>query len=48
MNEKLKSSQWVMATLVAEGAISEDDLGLLQVVDELQKVIDTIFNDYKG
>lgn len=39
---------WFKETLVAEGTISEDDLGLLQVVDEPQEVIDTIFDYYKG
>ena len=37
---------WFKKTLVAEGTISEQDLGLFQVVDKPQQVIDAIFGYY--
>lgn len=38
---------WFRKTLVAEGTISEHDMGLFKVVDEPQEVIDAIFDYYK-
>lgn len=40
--------EWFRGTLVKEGTISEDDLGLFQVVEEPQQVVDAIFGYYKG
>ena len=37
---------WFKKTLVAEGTITEQDLGLFQVVDKPQQVIDAIFGYY--
>jgi len=39
--------QWFRETLVTEGTISPEDLGLLQVVDEPQQAVDAIFSYYK-
>lgn len=40
--------EWFSGTLVKEGTISDDDLGLFQVVEEPQQVVDAIFGYYKG
>lgn len=40
--------EWFRGTLVKEGTISVDDLGLFQVVEEPQQVVDAIFGYYKG
>jgi len=39
--------EWFKGTLVQKGTISPEDLGLLQVVDEPQQVVDAIFGYYK-
>ncbi len=39
--------EWFEKKLVAEGTIDPEDLGLLQVVDEPQQVVDAIFDYYK-
>ena len=38
---------WFQQKLIAEGALNENDLELLQVVDEAQHVLDAIINFYK-
>ncbi|MGH8120102.1 MAG: TIGR00730 family Rossman fold protein, partial [Gammaproteobacteria bacterium] len=40
--------EWFRETLVKEGTISKEDLGLFQVVEEPQQVVDAIFGYYKG
>jgi hypothetical protein len=39
--------EWFRGTVVKEGAISADDLGLFQVVEEPQQVVNAIFGYYK-
>ncbi len=38
---------WMKNTLVIEGTINEDDLGLFQIIDEPELVIDAIFKHYE-
>ncbi|MFZ5595158.1 MAG: TIGR00730 family Rossman fold protein [Pseudomonadota bacterium] len=38
---------WFKATLVTEGVISPEDLGLMQIVDTPQEVVDAIFHHYE-
>jgi len=39
--------EWFKGTVVKEGAISADDLGLFRIVEEPQQVVDAIFGYYK-
>ncbi|MFO1433870.1 MAG: TIGR00730 family Rossman fold protein [Candidatus Competibacteraceae bacterium] len=39
---------WFKETLVGEGMIDTGDLGLLQLLDKPQEVVDAIFNFYEG
>ena len=38
---------WISDRLVSEGMINPDDLSLMQVIDEPQKVVDAIFHHYE-
>ena len=38
---------WFKTTLVNEGMIHPDDMNLIQVIDEPEKVVDAIFNHYQ-
>jgi uncharacterized protein (TIGR00730 family) len=38
---------WFRTTLVSEGMISPEDMGLVQVIDEPQGVVDAIFDYYE-
>ncbi len=38
--------EWFKSTLVAEGMINAEDLGLIKVIDEPQAVVDAIFDHY--
>ena len=38
---------WFRTTLVAEGAICPEDVGLIQLIDEPQAVVDAIFSHYE-
>jgi TIGR00730 family protein len=40
--------KWFEETLVREGTINREDLGLFQVVENPQQVVDAIFGYYKG
>ena len=39
---------WFKTTLVSEGMIHPDDMNLIQVIDEPEKVVDAIFNHYQS
>jgi uncharacterized protein (TIGR00730 family) len=39
--------QWFRTTLVAEGMISDEDLGLIKVIDEPGAVVEAIFKHYE-
>ena len=38
---------WMRDRLIGEGMISPDDLGLVQVIDEPEKVVEAIFHHYE-
>jgi predicted Rossmann-fold nucleotide-binding protein len=38
---------WVKTTLVGEGMISPEDIGLMQVIDDPEKVVEAIFSHYE-
>jgi uncharacterized protein (TIGR00730 family) len=38
---------WVKTTLVNEGMISPEDIALMQIIDEPEKVVDAIFSHYE-
>jgi uncharacterized protein (TIGR00730 family) len=39
---------WFQDTMIRAGTISEDDLGLFQIVDQPQQVVEAIFDHYSG
>ena len=39
---------WFKDRLVAEGMVNPDDLDLVQVIDEPEKVVDAIFDHYQS
>jgi hypothetical protein len=39
---------WLRGTLVREGTIGADDLGLLQVIEEPEAIVEAIFSFYEG
>ena len=39
---------WLRSTLVSEGMISADDLGLVQVIDKPEDIVDAIFKHYEA
>jgi uncharacterized protein (TIGR00730 family) len=38
---------WMKTTLVEEGMISPEDIELMQIIDEPEKVVDAIFSHYE-
>ena len=40
--------EWFKATIVKEATIDAADLGLVQVLDKPQEVVDAIFNHYEN
>jgi len=38
--------EWFKSTLIAEGVIKQDDLGLVQLIDDPQAVVNAIFDHY--
>ncbi|RBL65341.1 TIGR00730 family Rossman fold protein, partial [Pseudomonas sp. MWU13-2625] len=38
---------WVKDRLVSEGMINPDDLNLIQLIDDPQQIVDTIFKHYE-
>jgi uncharacterized protein (TIGR00730 family) len=39
---------WVRGTLVREGMIDAEDVGLMQIIDEPEAIVDAIFSFYEG
>jgi uncharacterized protein (TIGR00730 family) len=39
---------WMRHSLVAEGLIDEEDLGLMQIIEEPEAIVDAIFDFYDG
>ncbi len=39
---------WFRTTLVSEGMIDKDDVGLMQIIDEPEAIVDAIFSFYEG
>ncbi len=39
-------TDWIRDRLTVDGMVGPDDLGLLQVIDEPQAVVDAIFDHY--
>jgi predicted Rossmann-fold nucleotide-binding protein len=40
--------EWFRNTLVAEGMINPEDLGLIQIIDEPKAVVEAIFRHYES
>ena len=39
---------WFRHTLVTQGTISESDLGLIQIIDDVDEVVEAIFSYYEN
>src|SRR5512140_347683 len=39
---------WMRHTLVSEGMIEKEDVGLMQIIDEPESIVEAIFNFYEG
>lgn len=40
--------KWFATTLVAEGVINKEDLGLIQIIDEPKQIVNAIFEHYES